>query len=197
MIEAKILVKHSASKCNKELLDFLHKNIKTIKKAYGIKVIVVYDDLVSKLPKKIKRLPVLILKGTLLTGNEAIFQRFKETFTNKPKPPTITVSEDLQDFWHKEMHNGGDNENPDDVIMESVKNKALETTMRRQEARPKQRRRHNSVKSNGGGNIKLDNLQSSKISDLVGDDPIMKKFWDNQESTPGFEGEDSVADAEF
>lgn len=193
MIEARVLIKHSPSKCNKELLDFLHRNIKSIKKKINIKVIIVYDDLISKLPKNIKRLPVMILHGVAVTGNADIRQRIIAmlgTTQVKSKQPIRDMgASDLEDFWNGEMHNGTDNEHPDDTLMETVKNKALDVSMKRQETTPKLKKRSNPIiSSSRNDNIQLEQIKGNKISDLVDNDPMMQKFWANQESTPGFEG---------
>ena len=54
---ANILVKHSASKCNEELMNFLHDNIKKINSKYNLKVIIVYNEMLPKLKNKITALP--------------------------------------------------------------------------------------------------------------------------------------------
>lgn len=193
MVQARVLIKHSPSKCNKELLDFLHRNIKTIKKKYELKIIVIYDDLISKLPKTIKRLPVMITSGVATTGNVAIRQKLIAALGTTQVKTASHIKDmgatDLQDFWNNEMHNGTDNDRPDDGVMEAVKDRAMKASVERQESRPKQKKRVKSaIANNREENIQLEQIQGNKISDFVDNDPMMQKFWDNQESTPGFEG---------
>jgi hypothetical protein len=191
-MEARILVKHSASKCNKELLNFLHSNIKRIKQKYSLKVVVVYDDLIPKLGEKIKQLPVLITSDGAITGNTAIQQKLvsKLGITNAKTavPARDMGTSDLQDYWNSEMHSGVDEPlDQSDVLMDAVKNRAIDETSKHRESRPKKKKRETITSSAREDNIQLDNVKGDKISDMVDNDPIMQKFWANQESTPGFE----------
>jgi vacuolar-type H+-ATPase subunit F/Vma7 len=191
MIQARILIDYKSSKGNKDLLEFLHNNINSIKKKINIKVIIVYNDLIPKLPKNVKRLPVMITTGLSTVGVKNIKQKIINSIgttdvKSKDHVKDMGVS-DLQDFWDSEMHNGKDNDNNDDNVMESVKNKAMEVSIQRQESTPKQKKKLEPIVSNNREeNIQLEQIQSEKISDMVDDDPMMKKFWDNQEATPGF-----------
>lgn len=191
-MDARILLKYSTSKCNKELLSFLHQNIGTIKRKFALKVIVVYDNLIPKLGNGIKKLPVLIVNGKPVTGNAAIRQHLTSAVGQssiKGRAPKDMGYCDLEDYWNKEMHSGVDNDmDASDDLMEAVKNRALEQSMQhRENHKPKQKRRETIVSSARQDNIRLDNVNGDKISDMVGGDPMMQKFWENQESTPGFE----------
>jgi hypothetical protein len=191
-MDARILLKYSTSKCNKELLSFLHQNIDIIKQKFSLKVIVVYDNLIPKLGNGIKKLPVLIINGKPFTGNAEIRQHLVSDVGQssiKGKAPKDMGSCDLEDYWNKEMHSGVDNDmNEGEELMETVKNRALEQSMNHREtSKPKQKRREAVVTSTRQDNIRLDKANGDKISDMVGGDPMMQKFWENQESTPGFE----------
>lgn len=191
-MDARILIKHSTSKCNKELLSFLHQNIGTIKQKFSLKVIVVYDNLIPKLGNDIKKLPVLIINGKPVTGNVAIRQHLVSDVGQsgiKSKAPKDMGACDLEDYWNKEMHSGVDNDmDESEDLMEAVKNRALEQSIHHKEiSKPKQKNRETIVTSARQDNIRLDNVSGDKISDMVGGDPMMQKFWENQESTPGFE----------
>lgn len=191
-MDARILLKYSTSKCNKELLSFLHQNIDTIKQKFSLKVIVVYDNLIPKLGNNIKKLPVLIINGKPVTGNEAICKHLISGAGQsnvKGNTPKDMGSCDLEDYWNKEMHSGADNEMDEgEDLMDAVKNKALEQSVHHREGKkPKQKKRDTVVTSTRQDNILLDNVTGDKISDMVGGDPMMQKFWENQESTPGFE----------
>lgn len=162
---ANILVKHSASKCNEELMNFLHDNIKKINSKYNLKVIIVYNEMLPKLKNKITALPVMIKGETLITGNAAIK---KEIMTAS----SISDSSDsLQDFWNSEIHSAGDNVDEEDDLMDKAKTKALERAM-------DQKNQPTTVKPRISNNIK------QKEINIVDDDPFMKKYWENQEESP-------------
>lgn len=190
-MDARILLKYSTSKCNKELLSFLHQNIDTIKQKFSLKVIVVYDNLIPKLGNDIKKLPILIINGKPVTGNAAIRQHLVSAVvqSSKGKEQKDMGSCDLEDYWNKEMHSEVDNDlDESEDLMETVKNRALEQSIHHRETgKPKQKRKEAVVTSTRQDNIRLDNVNGDKISDMVGSDPMMQKFWENQESTPGFE----------
>jgi hypothetical protein len=191
-MDARILLKYSTSKCNKELLSFLHQNIDTIKQKFSLKVIVVYDDLIPKLGNSIKKLPVLIISGKPITGIAAIRQHLVSDIGQssiKGRAPKDMGACDLEDYWNKEMHSGVDNEmDESEDLMETVKNRALEQSIHHRETgKPTKKKRDTVVTSARQDNILLDDISGDKISDMSGDDPMMKKFWENQESTPGFE----------
>lgn len=189
-MEARILIKNSTSKCNKELLQFLHQNIGSIKKKFSLKVVVVYDELIPKLGNKIDKLPVLILNGKLITGISMIKQNLMTNPAVKEKKEPKGVCDDLENYWNAEMHSGVDEsgDGGDEDLMESVKQRALDQSMEhRENIKAKEKRRDNIVSSAKQDNIKVEKINSDRISDMVNDDPMMKKFWDNQECSPGFE----------
>ena len=189
-MDARVLIKCSTSKCNKELLSFLHQNIDTIKKRFSLKVIIVYDDLIPKLGDKIKKLPVLIINGKVVTGNDAITQYLVSPSgksNGKGNLPKDMGQSDLEDYWNNEMHSGIDDDTNEDDLMEEVKNRALEQSIHHRENNSKQKKRKEKVvTSSRQDNIRLDKVNEDKISDMVDGDPMMQKFWENQENTPGF-----------
>jgi hypothetical protein len=190
-MNASILIKHSTSKCNKELLQFLHQNIALIKKKYILKIIIVYDDMIPKLGKNIKQLPLLIVGGNSIVGNAAIHQHLAPSVGESTvigKTPKDVSNCDLDDYWNKEMHSGVDNDmDENDDLMDAVKRRAMDQTQHHQETnKPKKKKCEPIVSSTRRDNIQLQNV-GDKISDIVSDDPVMKKFWENQECTPGFE----------
>lgn len=192
MMDARILIKNSTSKCNKELLQFLHQNISSIKKKNSLKVVVVYDELIPKLNNKVDKLPVLILDGKLITGISMIKQNLmsSQNVNKETKAPKAQgVCDDLEDYWNAEMHSGVDDSgDKSEDLMESVKQRALDQSMEHRENKnKKEKRRDTSVSSTKQDNIKMEKINGDRISDMVNDDPMMKKFWDNQECTPGFE----------
>lgn len=184
-MDARILLKHSTSKCNQELLSFLHQNIGTIKQKISLKVIIVYDELIPKLGNNIKQLPVLIMGGKSITGNNAICQQLSVSLDKTVVKKDAAPSE-LSDYWNSEMHSGVDDDIGDnDNLMESVMRRATEQSLNHKEI-SKPKKKSDSRSKTRDDNIQLQDV-GDKISDLVDDDPMMQKFWANQESTPGFE----------
>ena len=122
-----IFIKNSNSKCNKDLLDFLKQNKARLKKDYDIKVIIIYDNMIPKMDKRITKLPVLINNGNIITGNESIIGHLK------PKNKKV-VDDDLHSYWNNEITNGADDE-PDDIA-EEIKTKTLDRIMERKESIP-------------------------------------------------------------
>jgi hypothetical protein len=213
--KAYILVKYSASKCNKSLLDFIHTHKNKIGKIFNLNVVIVYDDMIAKLDSKIKHLPVLIIPGNFITGNKSIKEYIIKTIAppgNKQKQQqqkqkgVASVSE-LDDFWNNEMHNNTeDNECEGDNIMDNVRDKAIEQSIQHQKSAAPKRKKLTPSKYNDKDNVKVGNIKTGKISDMIegggNEAKMMKQFWDNQENTPGFEGtggEDigDVGDSEF
>lgn len=184
----RILIKYSTSKCNRDLLDFLHRNIEYINKRFDLAVVIVYDELIPKLCDGIKKLPILIVKNRGIAGNEEIkkFLMVKKNETvknNVKRTSNRDDSDDLNDYWNSEMHSNLDNDNEENDVMEKVKHMALEQTVQYKEDSNKKKDK----KRESEDNVKTENISSDKISDMVNEDPIMKKFWENQESTPGFD----------
>jgi hypothetical protein len=180
MTEAKLLLKYSVSACNKELLEYLHKNASTIKRHLRLTTVIIYDDMISKLESSgITSLPLLIMAGQQITGVNSIKSRLS-SLASKSTP--LTDSNELSDFWYKEMIiDKGDNERGDEDVMDSIKKKAVDQTMnhttniqqsQRKRAAPSAGREDNLLVTGG-----------EKISDMVDDDDMMKKFWDNMEET--------------
>lgn len=180
----RILIKYSTSKCNKDLLDHLHRNIEDIKKRFDLAVVIVYDELIPKLGNSIKKLPILIVNNHSIVGNEEI-KKFLTVKHNKTVKKAVKRddNDDLNDFWNDEMHSNLDNDIEENDVMEKVKHIALEQTVKYKDDSRKKKEK----KREPEDNIKTENISSDKISDMVNEDPIMKKFWENQESTPGFD----------
>lgn len=162
-----VIVKYSASACNKELLDFLKTNIARINKQEKLKVVIVYSHLTDKLQGKIKTLPVMVSNGTLITGVSSIISELSPRQIKQKENTT-----NLQDFWKEEMISTDDND--DENIMDIAKNKTF-TDMNN---------RRNGTRHSSKANSNTSNNFDGEISSMDSD-PIMKKFWANQEYTPG------------
>ena len=185
-MEGDILVKYSASECNRNLLTWVYSNKASISKKINLKVVIVYEDLYHLLKNKIKKLPVLIIKNKTFTGNNAIKNKLKEILDIKNNQ---TTSEDdtLEDFWRKEIQSGGDDEGSD--IMGAVKQKAMDMTSNHRQASnnrkiPNRKSPKEDTSSRRVDNINISSITPEKISDLIPDDPMMQKFWENQEESP-------------
>lgn len=195
-MNARILIKYSSSKCNKSLLDFMHSNINSIKNHADVKIIIVYEDLYDRLEGKVNKLPVLILDGRLITGNGNIKQSLMDIVKSGTTAHTSTGTNgnnsiDLQEYWNAEMHSNMDDNCDEDDPMEKVKIEALSQTMSHNEQmtkRPKKKR--DTTNEERHDNIQIGGISTNKISDMVSDDPIMQKFWENQEETPGMSTHD-------
>jgi hypothetical protein len=170
-------------------MQFLHMNIKTINKNLSLKVIIVYDDLIPMLGNTIKKLPVLIIGGKSIEGNGAIYKQL--TMSHGKSNDTANTLKDtgnceLEKFWNLEMHSGVDNETDEtDELMDTVKQRALDQSQRHREDGKKKAKKKDFDIPNTQDSVPFQT--SDKISDMAGGDPMMQKFWENQESTPGFE----------
>jgi hypothetical protein len=184
-MEARVLIKYRTSKCNKSLLAFLQNNAAAIKKRVNLRVVIVYDELYPKLKGKVSKLPALILNGALITGNNAIQGRLggliKDATTGKAPAPA-PIGDDLESFWNDEMNSGVDEEYADDKA-DKVRSRAMDAAMETRKQSTKKTKRIAPAVSNPGDAARMDNIQPDKISEMIDDDPIMRKFWENQETS--------------
>jgi hypothetical protein len=171
MITANILMKHSASTCNKELLSYLHENINRINRNYNLKVVIVYNEMLPKLKNRISSLPALLIGDTVTIGNSNIKNRLE---TSRRQP--AMENDSLDDFWNAEIRAEGDNVDEEDGVMEKAKTRALEMAMSQKKQPTKAPTKKTSLP-----------LSSKKIREakIVDDDPFMRKYWENQEESPG------------
>jgi hypothetical protein len=190
-MDTRILLKYNPSKCNNELIRFLNQNIEKIKKKLSLKIIIVYDDLIPLLVNNIKKLPLLINKDVSITGNTAIMHQLLKSIEDSNtnyKLPKDKEDYDLEKYWNKEMHSGVDDEVDEaDDLMNSVKRQAFDQSIQHRDRIKTEPKKKSPITPNTRqDNIKLENINSDKISDMLDDDPMMKRFWENRESTPGF-----------
>lgn len=187
MVDCKILIKYSTSKCNEELLGFLIRNISDIRKRYALQVLVVFDENIPMLKGVIKKLPALILRNNVITGNSAIRKTLLPSVGSVGSVGSLSgmKNNDLHDFWSEEIH-GKDDNNMDEAtdIMESVKSRAMQQSVQHREKSKKTPKQRKTIVSGASENIAMSDIQGGTISDLVADDPMMAKFWENQEETP-------------
>jgi hypothetical protein len=197
----RILLKYSASQCNKDILYFLSSNINEIQQSIPLKVIIVYDEMINKLGGKIKKLPAMVYASQIIVGNADI-QKFisdkigqgkngnsNNSVKSKVEGLQSTTNNDLNDFWNSEMHSGEDESNTgegSDEMVETMKSRALNQTLQHNEQlKPRTKKRESVMTTSDDSNMSL-STDNDNISQMD-DDPIIQKFWENQESTPGFE----------
>jgi hypothetical protein len=189
MVTCKIIIKHSTSACNKELLSFLLINIAGIKKRHALKVLIVYDNEISTVKGKLSRLPALITSnGKVFTGNSDIRGYLSTTNTSTKKTEKQqqgSGGDELENFWHSEMHSkddgGGEDEEND--LMEADKQRALQHTIDLQEKNNKTAKKKKAPPPSVHVESTPQHAGNVKISDMT-NDPMMAKFWENQEETP-------------
>lgn len=188
-MKARILVQQTASKCNKELLKFMYSNIKVLKKYMDVKIVIVYKKMIPKLPKSITKLPVLVVPGRpVVSGNKAIKTALKEIVEGKPrvegvraKPKQVKDDLDLDSYLNSVMYAKDDEQTEDE--MDAVKTMAMNRSAIHRSNLKKRRPRKKSSVDTPSDNIKLDSINSSKISDFA-KDPVMKKYFESREESP-------------
>ena len=184
MSTAKILIKYSTSKCNRELLEFLHSNVYDLNEKIKWSVVIVYPNITSKLDNRIKKLPALIINKTIITGNSSIKKHLLSITSRSVSKTSDTRSNSLKSYWDEEMYSGKDNEEEDTKVMETIRQRALEVTIDRQEQNKPKKKPSRITRED---NVQIENVNADDISSMVKGDPMMEKFWANQECTPGFE----------
>lgn len=194
MTEVRILLKHSASQCNRALLGYLHTNIDSLKRQLQVKTIIVYDNEISVLNGKIKQLPALIVSGRApITGSDAI-KKYLNQYTAGLETGDAF---DLDNYWNDEirMREGEGDSDAEGDLMDAVKSRALEHTEHRKSVTKSRNQKQGSshvdddIPARSGGSHKEDDSPTSDnicMEPIVDDDPDMAKYWANQENTPGF-----------
>ena len=83
------------------------------------------------------------------------------------------------------MYSKEDNVDTDESIMEDVRKRALDATMiRNEQTNSRKRKPQNPLPTPRESNIEIEPINTDNIAEMV-DDPMMAKFWANQEYTPG------------
>lgn len=184
-----VFLKSNPSKCNKKLISFLKSKMKKIKKNHQLRVVIIYEDLYDKLPPDITNLPVLITeKGKMVVGNSQIMKNLNRTTDKSSTSDYIPPSDNINDFWAQQMYSKEQETEADEPadLMESVRQRALTRSMTHKEKINKTKRKADPVgPDTQEDRDRLGSMQSENISDFT-DDPMAKKFWENQEATPGF-----------
>lgn len=183
-----ILIKNNPSKCNKNLIRFLKSKIRKIKKKYKLRVVIVYEDLYKTLPPGITKFPVLITEqGKMAIGNTQIIKNINKTINENNTSSYAPPSDNINDYWSQEMFSKEQENNEESSdLMENVRQKALNRTMNHRDEMNKTKKKRMQSTDGPEEREKLDIIQSDSISNFT-DDPMAKKFWENQETTPGFD----------
>lgn len=197
--QIKILFKNSATECNKKLLTFLHANIGTIRKKYDLKAIIIKRNADKQFVKKnnITKLPAMVFSsGNVIESTPAIKDALKKMF-KKPPPQKVKTTnstdnkcdiaesdcDDLNSFWNKEMMSDMQEEDRDLDLISGMRDRANKMADDRNKSlanRAPKKKQYVPPTPNGDGLI--DNVDTTKIADFT-DDPMLKKFWENQETT--------------
>jgi hypothetical protein len=181
-----VLIKHKASACNKTLCEYLERNIKTIKKFVDLKVILIYDKDVSRIPKNM-RTPILIPEtGRPVTGIQKIKEYFKKSAAKKTAAHVPIQSNALEDFWHQEITSTGQESDGKDTKQKSaeVSQRAMERAVALKATQDRHQGKHQ------GGDVPSRTAavespgQVKSIADME-DDPMMKMYWQNLEESGG------------
>lgn len=186
-MKAYILVNKTASECNRDLLSFLHNNTSSIKSKLVNRTVkfIQYYNKSNHSKLKIKSLPVLLVNNKKFYGKSAIKKYILSGNVKSNKTSVKNTSDDLQSFWKEEMYSKEDNVDTDESIMDDVRKRALDATMiRNEQNNSKKRKPRNPLPTPRKNNIEIEPINTDNIADMV-DDPMMAKFWANQEYTPG------------
>lgn len=174
-----VLLKNTASDCNKEVLEFLHRNIGKIKTHFKLKAVIVTQKIDHKLP-------AVKIAGNLTVGKTALIEELKTAYAEKARPKT---DDDVVRSYMDTQMATGDNEDSDRSgdIAKKLASEAFRTREANNAAResnvPK-------AKPKGHGSLKTKKTKSDNVGDgltagqsLPSDlekDPLMAKFWANQ-----------------
>jgi hypothetical protein len=170
MTQIQVLFKNRASDCNKELLEFLHRNIGKMKTHFTVKAVILKD-------KPDHQLPAVQIDDKLIVGKTAIINELKTLYAEKSKPKT--ADDDVRS-WITEQMNTGDNES-EDRSGDIAKKLASDAFRKREEynefrnAKPKP-----SGISKKPKPISKTNKPSETLPSELEKDPMMAKFWEGQ-----------------
>ena len=177
-IQIEIMLKNVASDCNKEVLEFLHRNIGKIKMHFSLKVVIVTQKLNHKLP-------AAKIDGNLVVGKTAIIEELKTSYAEKIKPKT---DDDVVRSYMDSQMATGDNEDSDrsgdiakKLAAEAFRTREQNSTSRNSnvpKSNPKSSSFHKTSKKQAPVGDGMTPGQSLP-SDLE-KDPLMAKFWANQ-----------------
>lgn len=172
-INATIFLAYKANECNKALVDFLLREKKMLKKFMILKVFLVKN--VHKLDKKITKLPTMEwvtsnMNSQFIVGNSAIISTLEKTTRKSAE------SDSIESFWNDIMLSGGDDPNPEDEFARNIPS-LVENISQQRNTKTKDKPEEESSEDAPAAS-------SSSISSFE-DDPLMKRFFENMETSPG------------
>lgn len=177
MSQIQVLFKNSPSECNRELLEFLHRNIDKIRKYFQFEAVI----LTTKPPHK---LPAVQIDDKLVVGKTAIIDELKSLYLEKNIPKT---DDDVVRSYITEQMQTGDNENTD--RSGDIAKKIAAESFRKRENAFVPGRKSNIPKSQPplvprGRKVKTHDPGTSGVHETLPSDlekdPMMAKFWANQ-----------------
>ena len=171
-MQIQVLFKNRASDCNKELLEFLHRNIEKIRVHFRIQAIILTT-------KPAHKLPAMIVKGKTYEGASAIMNKLKTMYLNKVRPKTD--DDRVRSFMAEQMATKDDDndQNTGDI----AKKLAAEAFKKREQNQ--QSRKSNIPKSSPAITAKArPGKKQSGIKETLPSemekDPLVAKFWANK-----------------
>jgi len=174
MVHIHVLFKNRASECNKELLDFLHRNIGKIKGHFQLTA-----TIVAKHPDH--QLPAARIGDKLIVGKSAIINELKTMYSDSMRPKT---DDDVWRTYITEQMQSGDNESED--RSGDIAKKLAAQAFQQREDNNKSRNRHNIPKSQPSKNVtkrtgqSLSKSPGETLPSELEKDPMMAKYWANQ-----------------
>jgi hypothetical protein len=185
---ATVFLAYKANSYNKAIIDFLLKNVKAIKETITLKVILVKNP--GKLNKAIKSLPTMewVEDGSpkYIVGVAGIVS----ALGTKPKKKPET--DGMETYWNSIMMSGDNDPDPSEEFGRKLPSLAEAMTQQRNSQTPQKKAGNMQERSHeeGDGHLPHQPLGDSKPGSVASfeDDPLMKRFFENQETSPG-EGE--------
>jgi hypothetical protein len=185
---ATVFLAYKANAYNKTLTEFLVKNAKAIKKDIALKVLLVKN--VGKLNKAIKSLPAMEWvendSAKYIVGVSDILAMLEKP---RPKAP----GDGMDKYWLDIMMSGDNDPDPNEEFGRKLPSLAEAMTQQRSvQSQAKkgsgQQRSHedeDAFEGHGGGGHGGDSHGGDGSVASFEDDPLMKRFFENQETSPG------------
>lgn len=163
----RILLKAKPTSGNKELLDFLHRNVDKLKRFYNIHV-----SIVNKADHK---LPAMVVDTETIVGYNTITNWLKDQYVTFSKKSAEPKDDDsiMRDYISKQL-DAGDNDSED--RSGDIAKKLANEAFRQREAGAKPPKKP--IKGNVSKST-LAPIKENKPSEME-HDPMMAKYWENQ-----------------
>lgn len=169
-INATIFLAYKANECNKSLTSFLLREKKSFK--HGINLTVFLVKNVQNIDKKITKLPTMewVVNGKkqFIVGNSAIIGTIEK---NIKKPDKDSVDA----FWNDIMLSGGDDVSPEEEFTRNIPSLVENISQQR-------------MKKGEQDSTESEQPQQPESKGSISsfeDDPVMKRFYENMETSPG------------